>query len=359
LVDETTKTNSINYLDKFDKMKLNFNENHKLLFLTIFFGFLILSFLVAIEPAFWVQGQSKPLPNSKPLTNTQMKGFEVYVSEGCVACHTQQVRPLPMDEKRFGRASTPGDYAYLKPLSTWVMTPEILGTERTGPDLSNVGNRQTSAIWNYIHLYNPRAVVKESVMQAYPWLFKIVKNPSSNDIVVPIPKKYAPKEGSVVPTEKAKDLVAYILSRKQVPLKGYDNISKTNKSETKTSNSDKTKKSDNSLVKGKQIFSSNCASCHQQNGEGLPGVFPPLKGDPIVNLGDGTNQIKIVLFGLKGKEIGGVKYMAVMPSHATIMTDEQIADVINYERSSWGNHSSLVTPEQVKKVRNQHKSITK
>jgi len=330
-------------------MKLNFNENHRLLFSTIFFGFVILSLLVAVEPALWVQKHTKPLPGSKPLTQVQIKGLGVYVSEGCVACHTQQVRPLPMD-KVFGRPSTPGDYAYLRPLSAWVMTPEVLGTERTGPDLSNVGNRQPSAIWNYIHLYNPRAVVKSSIMQAYPWLFKVVKNPGPNDIVVPIPKEYAPVGGKVVPTEKAKELVAYILSRKQVHLPGFGNSSKLT-SPNKTSS--------NSLMQGEQIYNTNCASCHQADGGGVAGVFPPLKGNSVVNTADGTEQIKIVLFGLKDKVIAGTKYVTAMPSHARIMSDKQIANVINFERSSWGNHAPAVTPEQVSKIRNQNKSTNK
>jgi len=89
-----------------------------------------------------------------------------------------------------------------------------------GPDLSNIGNRQPSNIWHYIHLYNPRAVVKNSIMQAYPWYFKVKENPDSDDVIVPIPEEHAPSGGSVVATQDAKDIVAYLLSLKQTPLPG-------------------------------------------------------------------------------------------------------------------------------------------
>jgi cytochrome c oxidase cbb3-type subunit 2 len=86
------------------------------------------------------------------------------VASGCSYCHTQQVRPLPQDAV-FGRPSAPGDFTY--------QTPELLGSERTGPDLTNVGARQASTVWQYIHLYNPRAVVPQSIMPAFEWLFEV------------------------------------------------------------------------------------------------------------------------------------------------------------------------------------------
>jgi cytochrome c oxidase cbb3-type subunit 2 len=89
----------------------------------------------------------------EPLTPLQAEGRDVYVANGCSYCHTQQVRPLAQD-KTFGRPSAPGDFAY--------QTPELLGSQRTGPDLTNIGVRQPSVTWQYIHLYNPRAVVPQS-----------------------------------------------------------------------------------------------------------------------------------------------------------------------------------------------------
>ncbi|MCB0749190.1 MAG: cbb3-type cytochrome c oxidase subunit II, partial [Ignavibacteriae bacterium] len=170
-------------------MKLNFHENHKLLFNVVFWGFVFLSIIIAVAPAYNLN-KIEPTPGLKPMTSEEFKGLGVYVSEGCLYCHTQQVRPLESDLV-FGRPSAPGDYAYLKPLDGMRMTPAVLGSERTGPDLSNIGNRQPSESWHYIHLYNPRTVVKSSIMQAYPWLFEVKETVSPNDIVISLPPDVA------------------------------------------------------------------------------------------------------------------------------------------------------------------------
>lgn len=198
-------------------MKLDFHKNHQLLFGTIFLGFLLLSLIIAVIPAMSVQKENKPLPDSKPLTELEQKGLNVYVSEGCMYCHTQQVRPIEMDEV-WGRPSAPGDYAHLGRQDIWRQTPAVLGSARTGPDLSNVGNRQPSDVWHYMHLYNPRSVVGESIMPSYPWLFDIKEEPDSDDTVISIPGEFAPEEGKVVATEEAEALIAYLLSLKQVKL---------------------------------------------------------------------------------------------------------------------------------------------
>ena len=127
-------------------MTLDFGKNHWLLFGVSFFGFIALAFLVGIGPAIWVQNNTQPLPGAVPPTAVETAGLQVYVSEGCVACHTQQVRPLEMDAV-WGRPSAPGDYAYVQPLGVWQpYAPAVLGSERTGPDLSNVGARQASEV---------------------------------------------------------------------------------------------------------------------------------------------------------------------------------------------------------------------
>ena len=90
---------------------------------------------------------------------------------------------MPQD-KIFGRPSAPGDFAY--------QTPELLGSQRTGPDLTNIGVRQPSAVWQYIHLYNPRAVVPESIMPAFDWMFQVVDEAPPGVTPVALPKAYAP-----------------------------------------------------------------------------------------------------------------------------------------------------------------------
>lgn len=318
-------------------MKLNFSENHKLLFSVVFFGFVALSILIAIIPAIEVNSND-PMCGVNTLTPAQFRGLKIYVSEGCLYCHTQQVRPLPLD-KVFGRPSSPFDYSYLTPLDQIRMTPAVLGSERTGPDLSNIGNRQPSEIWHHIHLYNPRAVVKSSIMQAYPWLYEIKENPDSNDLVIPVPAEYAPKNGKVVATQKARDLVAYLLFLKQKPIEGISQVEESSS------------KNLTAVNRGVQLYNTNCASCHQQNGEGIPMTFPPLKNSATVNSDNPNKHIRTVLFGLKGEAINGIVYPSEMPAQKDNLTDEQIADIINYERSSWGNNGKKITADDVKKIR--------
>ena len=200
---------------------INFGRNHWLLFSVSFFGFIALAFLVGIGPAISVQNHTQPLPGSVAPTTLETAGLDVYVSEGCVYCHTQQVRPLKMDAI-WGRPSAPGDYAYVRPVGVWQpYAPAILGSERTGPDLSNVGARQASEVWQYLHLYNPRSVVEGSIMPAFPWLFEIKATAGPNESVVPLPADHAPASGVVVPDARGRALVAYLLSRRQVPIQGY------------------------------------------------------------------------------------------------------------------------------------------
>lgn len=148
-------------------------------------------------------------PGVEPLSALQSEGRDIYAANGCGYCHTQQVRPLAQD-KVFGRPSAPGDFKY--------QTPELLGSQRTGPDLTNIGTRQPSALWQYIHLYDPRAVVPESVMPSFTWLFAVVDQAPAGVAAVPLPNTYAPARGVVIPTHEAQALIAYLASLKQPPV---------------------------------------------------------------------------------------------------------------------------------------------
>jgi cytochrome c oxidase cbb3-type subunit II len=161
----------------------------------------VLALMMGVLPGMALSG-TPPGPGVKPLTALQAEGRDVYVANGCSYCHTQQVRPLPQD-KLYGRPSAPGDFAY--------QTPELLGSERTGPDLTNIGVRQPSDVWQYIHLYNPRAVVPESVMPAFDWLFQVVDHAPPGVMPIALPKAYAPSDGVVVPTHEAQALLAYLM----------------------------------------------------------------------------------------------------------------------------------------------------
>ena len=100
-------------------------------------------------------------------------------------------------------------------------------------------------------------------------------------------------------------------------------------------------------TKGNALFTTNCAACHQGNGEGLPGAFPALKGSATINDANPTTHIRAVLHGLQGANVGGVVYSSPMPAFGDTLGDSDIASIINYERSSWGNRGAPVTAEQV------------
>jgi cytochrome c oxidase cbb3-type subunit 2 len=100
-------------------------------------------------------------------------------------------------------------------------------------------------------------------------------------------------------------------------------------------------------TRGESLYLSQCSACHQINGEGLPGVFPPLKGSGVVNKDDAAKHMRVVLYGMQGGSAGGVKYSAAMPPFAGRLSDADIADIIDYERGSWGNHGKPVTAAQV------------
>ncbi len=141
-----------------------------------------------------------------PYTIQQERGRHVYMSLGCVYCHSQQPRDLafgPDFERGWGRVSTPGDYVY--------DDPHLLGTMRTGPDLFNIAARQPSSDWHYTHLYQPRAVSSGSIMPAFPFLFVNKPRAEGGDHIVQVPATFAPKTGVLVATTDAQALVAYLL----------------------------------------------------------------------------------------------------------------------------------------------------
>jgi len=104
------------------------------------------------------------------------------------------------------------------------------------------------------------------------------------------------------------------------------------------------------LVKvGEAVYGTNCAGCHQANGQGITGVFPTLVADPVV-AGPAEAHINIVLKGMNGVAINGVTYASAMPAWPQL-TDQQIAAAITYERRSWGNQGTVVEPSQVAALR--------
>lgn len=104
-------------------------------------------------------------------------------------------------------------------------------------------------------------------------------------------------------------------------------------------------------ARGASLYSTSCVACHQATGTGLTGAFPPLKGDAAVLDADPATQIGTILNGAQGAQIGGVTYPTAMPPFGTSLSDTDIADIANHERTSWGNQGKLITADQVRGVR--------
>ena len=132
-------------------------------FLLIVLTFLVVAVggLVEIVPLFFQKSTTEPIAGVKPYEPWPLLGRDVYIREGCYNCHSQMIRPFRAETMRYGHYSVAGEFVYDHPFQ-W-------GSKRTGPDLHRVGGLYSDE-WHRIHLVNPRDVVPESIMPAYPWL---------------------------------------------------------------------------------------------------------------------------------------------------------------------------------------------
>jgi cytochrome c oxidase cbb3-type subunit 2 len=126
--------------------------------------------LVEIVPLFYQQSTTEPVEGLEPYDALQLTGRDIYIREGCYNCHSQMIRPFRAETERYGPYSVAGEFVYDRPFQ-W-------GSKRTGPDLHRVGGRYSDE-WHRVHLINPRDVVPESNMPAYPWLARNALNPDS------------------------------------------------------------------------------------------------------------------------------------------------------------------------------------
>ncbi len=171
--------------------------------------FLIAMFGLTILPKIFIdEGVTEPVYFT-PFEVTE--GHRVFVREGCIYCHSKQVRPEGFGadfERGWGRASVATDYRNL--------LPHNLGTMRTGPDLANIGARQPGEDWHYLNLYQPRAINEESIMPPFPWLFEEVgedARPAHEGLN--LPDEYRVPGRKILPDDEARYLVAYLLSLDQ------------------------------------------------------------------------------------------------------------------------------------------------
>jgi len=169
---------------------------------TVLFAFSVLVFVPHLQLS-----TVAPPPGLRAYSDSELAGRQVYVSLGCLYCHSQQVRSAAFGSdaaRGWGRASYPEDYAYDR--------PHLLGTMRTGPDLMNIGGRQPSRAWHYAHLYAPRAVTPGSVMPAFPFLFAVKDQAGMGDEIVDLPAGVGPPGKVVVAGPRARALATYLLA---------------------------------------------------------------------------------------------------------------------------------------------------
>ncbi len=324
---------------------MEFFNNHTKLFRTALGLFVGLTLVIAIIPAYKNQANNHPLPNAKKLTADEVAGKGIYIANGCVACHSQQVRNVDMDKVFGGRPSIAADYAGNKRMNLWQNTATLMGTERTGPDLTNIGARQPSLAWHLLHLLQPRATTEQSIMPAYPWLFVQKDSVEKGDVEVILPDKFiAGSQKKWVAGKEALQLVAYLQSLKQTPLPdGSLPQEFLYKKATQSAAANGSPK----LPDGQQLYTQNCQSCHQANGEGLKGAFPPLKGSPIVLGNDLELYVNIIMKGYDPRpEFSAMPAVGVNNN----LTAEDITAIINHEKSSWGNNANKISIEEVKKI---------
>ena len=323
-------------------------DDHKKLFVTALLFFLALSLAVVILPALDIQRNNAPLPGNTPLSEEAAKGKAIFIANGCVACHTQQVRSTDMDETWGSRPSVAADYARIHRPDLWHNTATLMGSERTGPDLINIGARQPSDSWHLAHLFNPRTVVKESIMPAYPWLFEIKNEISSSDKIVPIPLEFLEDPLSkVVATPEAMQLVAYLKSLKQAPLPDGRAVPQflVARNDKKSANASANKAAG---PDGAQLYATFCQACHQPNGEGIKGAFPSLKGSKVVLEDNPELQADIIVNGYSGRISEGFGAMPAVGANNNL-SPEEITAIMNHERSSWGNNAKKADPAAIAK----------
>ena len=300
----------------------------------------------------------------KSMPGIAQQGAKDYLSLGCVTCHTQQVRSEESGfdvERGWGkRPSVPRDYI--------LQNEVLLGHNRVGPDLANIGLREYSPEWLHQHLFMPQTLVDGSICQPSPFLYDVSDEPSEGYIE----SKSDDKTIFIKPSFRANRLVAYLESLKQDYELPEIAFSETNDEDlndvdvtvTSADSNDTSKSLPTWLAaqidSGKEIYMKAapggglCFTCHQPNGQGISGQFPPLAGSDWV-LGEKERLIKISIHGLMGEiEVNGVKYNNVMAPPGIppgSLTDQQIADVLTYIRNEWGNSASAVSPEEVATVR--------
>lgn len=301
------------------------------------------------------------------LPGIAQQGAKDYLALGCMTCHTQQVRMVEAGfdvERGWGnRPSVARDYILQEHV--------LIGNTRVGPDLANLGLRGHSLEWLHQHLFEPQALIPESVCQPSPFLYEVSQDEALGFIEL---SSGDSASRFIKPTLRAERLVAYLQALKQnyeLPEMAFVEtedeledslvlVSKTDSLTDQNASAGAPSWLAEQISSGKEIYMKAapggglCFTCHQPNGQGLAGQFPPLAGSDWV-MGDKEKLIKISLYGLMGPiQVNGVDYNGVMVPPGIppgSLTDQQVADVLTYIRNDWGNSATAVTPNEVASVR--------
>lgn len=164
----------------------------------LIFGILFVSAiggLVQILPILFQESLETASEHTVPYAAVELQGRDIYIREGCHVCHSQQIRPILAEVERYGPYSRAGEFVYDRPF--------MWGSKRTGPDLHRVGGKYTD-IWHRVHLINPREVVVNSIMPAYPWLIEEPASAAGNiqkkmQVLTKLGHPYTPEEIEAAP----------------------------------------------------------------------------------------------------------------------------------------------------------------
>jgi cytochrome c oxidase cbb3-type subunit 2 len=191
--------------------------------------------------------------------------------------------------------------------------------------------------------------VGQSIMPAYKFLFDVKSVAERGDMEITVPDEFRKGiTGKIVARKEAMQLVAYLQSLKQAKL--YNEAAAPEflyKKESKPSQSTEGSEAGEPALDGASLYSTHCQSCHQANGEGLKGAFPPLKGSPILMDENSKLLIDIIMNGYDARP-----EFAIMPAvgSAANLSADEVAAIINHERTSWGNKGVKLPAAEVKKI---------
>ncbi len=303
--------------------------------------------IVQIVPLLAVKSNIPTIATVKPYTPLELEGRDVYISEGCYTCHSQQVRPFRAETERYGEYSKPGEFVYDHPF--------LWGSKRTGPDLARAGvikngKMYKSAAWHFRHFENPKNIEPKSIMPAYPWLItkkvNLSRTPKKIKVMrklgVPYPEGYEDQAvddylaqansiveelaGNGIKIEPDKEIIALIAYLHRL---GRDISEQTEENvEEPITMPSPPLTSEEELAEGKEIFTTNCAACHGPQGQGNQ-IGPNLTDEYWLHGGSNDDIYRVISEGVIEKG---------MQAWKNILTPDQLLKVTSYVISIQGTN---------------------